>query len=360
MINIAFLSSYPLQPNIEAFLYNLGRMVGQRFELDLIMGPEDPPPHLVSLFNIYHERAPDWEVAGLGYALQATNRYLEDHSPALLVNAAQPLPLGVAVILMGKLHGVKTLLRVTGNFLNNAAMSDDLLIRLRRFLIHNVLLPRVYQLADQIVAIGPDLARDLVHAGFHESKVSAMYQPFDARTFTPVTKKRKVELKKSLNLDPSRKTILFVGRIRWEKGADRLVNVIDNVLEKSKRFQFCLVGEGPLRDAFKAYGDDVRLPGYVPRKKVHKYFKASDLLVHPSRTEGAIPHVVLEALACGVPVIAAPVGEISKVVTTTSDDPGDYVSHILSEQWSEDPLPDCFKWQKQARAYTELLERAAS
>jgi len=236
---------------------------------------------------------------------------------------------------------------------------DHPLERAKQYLTHNVVLPCVYRQADRIVPLGPNLADDLVAAGFPEEKVRAMYQPFDARTFAPVSKDECRGLKRKLGLDPTKKVILFVGRIEWEKGADRLQSIIEKILSRSNRFQFCLVGEGPSRSQFAKYDEGVLLPGFVPHEDVHDYFQAADLLVHPSRSEG-LPHVVLEALACKTPVMASPVGEIDTVLSVTSEEPEDYVEYILADNWTVDPLPDQLGWKEQARAYAELLQGAAT
>lgn len=353
------LASDPIRPNMEAFLYNLGRMVGEDFKFDLIVGPKsDFRDELSSLVNVYRADVDSESGSGLRYGFQATHQYLREHRPDLILNVAQPFPLGVAVVLLGKWHGVPSLLRITGDFLNEASIYDSVLGRARRYIVHNLILAQIYQLASHIVAIGPNLAKGLVRAGFPDEKVRALYQPFDARTFSPIPEEKKPALKKDLGLDPARETILFVGRFTWGKGADRLSEIVDRVLARSESLQFCLLGDGPYRESFAKYRDDnVKTPGFVPRKRVHRYFQVADLLIHPSRNEGC-PHVILEALACEVPVIASPVGEIDNLVAATATDPREYVERIVSGRWERDPLPECFNWKRQSREYNTLLFEA--
>jgi glycosyltransferase involved in cell wall biosynthesis len=334
-------------------------MVGDDFEFDVITGSGDLPEYLSPMYNVYPVATPERDLAGLGYALRGADRYLRSRRPDLLLNAARPFPLGVAAVFAGRWHGVKTLLRITGDFLNEASIYNNPLERWKQYLTHNVLLASIYRLADHVVAIGPNLASALIEHGFSAAKVQGIYQPFDAQSFAAVDEAKKRDVRKQLGLDPTRPTMLFVGRLTWGKGADRLYEIVERVREKNSEIQFCLVGPGAMKDRFEVFGDGVHLPGYVPRQTVHRYFQAADLLIHPSRTEGC-PHVILEALACEVPVIASPVGEIDTVISTTTEQVGDYVDYILGRDWHLDPLPESLDWERQTQRYRELLNCAAS
>ncbi|PSQ87729.1 MAG: hypothetical protein BRD42_01200 [Bacteroidetes bacterium QS_3_64_15] len=356
---VGLLARDPIRFNMEAFVYNLGRMTGEEFQFDLIVGPvSDFRDGLLSLVDVYRADVHSEHMSGLRYGFQAMRQYLNERSPDLIVNVAQPFPLGVAVVVLGRWYRVPSLLRITGDFLNEVSMYDTLLGKARRYIVHNLTLAQVYRLANRIVAIGPNLAEGLVHAGFPKRKVHALYQPFDARRFSPISEEKQPALKEELGLDPARKTILFVGRFTWGKGADRLADIVEQVLRQSDKFQFCLVGNGPYREVFAKYSEGVIAPGFVPREEVHRYFQAANLLVHPSRNEGC-PHVVLEALSCGIPVIASSVGEMDNLITMLTDEPEEYVGWILAEEWARDRLPKSLDWERQSEQYKALLSEAS-
>lgn len=110
-------------------------------------------------------------------------------------------------------------------------------------------------------------------------------------------------------ISDSIKSVLFVGRVEEEKGCDV-------IYEAAKRFpdiQFNLLGY--ISDEFKKLErpSNVNLPGEVSNEQVKAEMLKSDLLLFPSRTEG-FPYVVIEAMACGLPVISTPVGAIPDIL----------------------------------------------
>ncbi len=107
------------------------------------------------------------------------------------------------------------------------------------------------------------------------------------------------------------KTVLFVGNLVPVKGIDRLFRAMAELPQARLR----IVGDGPLRRKLARLAvklgihDRVDFLGRKPPKEVADLMRAADVLCLPSRSEG-MPNVVLEALACGAPVVATAVGEI--------------------------------------------------
>lgn len=353
---IAILASYPLPPNIQAVLHNLGRLLKDEFVFHLIMGPEEPPAQLRDLYSIFHFGPPPIEKAGLGFAFKATRKYLAHQRPQAIMNASQPFPLGLAVVSLGTWYDVPTILRITGDYFAESELGTEW-EQAKQHLLHGILFNAVYRKADVAVPVGPNLAEKLTQHGFDPARVRSLPQPFDPDLFSPVSSEQRQRLKQSLGLELDRKIILNVGRLSWGKGADRVLKIATRVHEKSDAYQFCLVGDGEYANLFRQQfvSKEVCCPGYVPRERVHEYFKVADLLIHPSRRD-ALPNVILEALAAKVPVMATPVGEIDNLVTMLSDDPDEYVQRILGGNWILDELPARLgSWEKQAEEYKIVL-----
>ena len=105
---------------------------------------------------------------------------------------------------------------------------------------------------------------------------------------------------------------LFAGRLTVEKRVWAVIRAMREVSDA----ELLVAGEGPERDslAAEATGGRVRFLGAIPHVEMPGLLNAADVLALPSEYEG-LPTVALEALACGVPVVATPVGGVPSVVT---------------------------------------------
>jgi glycosyltransferase involved in cell wall biosynthesis len=112
--------------------------------------------------------------------------------------------------------------------------------------------------------------------------------------------------------------IAYAGRLVREKRVDLLIDAFAKLLAERPSAHLFIAGEGPdearLRDQVTRQNlGHVHFLGLLPRHEVHQLLAGADSLVLPSRFEG-FPMVVLEALACGVPVVAADVGGVREIL----------------------------------------------
>ena len=111
----------------------------------------------------------------------------------------------------------------------------------------------------------------------------------------------------------------YVGRFEIEKGIEALPKIICLTckVKKSVNLKWILIGDGSLRqrieNEIKKLGltNIVQFTGWV--KNPETYMAKMRLLILPSNTEG-VPNVILEAMACGTPVLATPVGGIPNII----------------------------------------------
>jgi glycosyltransferase involved in cell wall biosynthesis len=111
----------------------------------------------------------------------------------------------------------------------------------------------------------------------------------------------------------------FVGRFVTEKGCRMLMDVLDRL---QAPWRALLVGGGPLEGELRAwaarYPDHVRIEGSVAHAQVPAYLNAMDVLCAPSQTTSRwreqFGRMLIEAFACGVPVVASDSGEIPHVI----------------------------------------------
>ncbi|HVC62937.1 MAG TPA: glycosyltransferase [Acetobacteraceae bacterium] len=121
------------------------------------------------------------------------------------------------------------------------------------------------------------------------------------------------------------RSILSVGRLVPKKGFDDLIAACALLRERGVVFRCRIVGAGPLREALTAdiaargLGDCVALLGPMTHARLIEKFEAADVFALASRVtddgdRDGIPNVVAEAMAIGVPVVAAAVSGIPEVV----------------------------------------------
>lgn len=111
----------------------------------------------------------------------------------------------------------------------------------------------------------------------------------------------------------------YVGRLSKEKGVLNFLQAIPMVLKRRDPIEFVIGGDGPLGSRIKEFvvqrnlSNKVKLTGWIPHEKLPSCLNELKLLVLPSFTEG-LPNILLEAMACGTPVLATPVGAIPDVI----------------------------------------------
>jgi glycosyltransferase involved in cell wall biosynthesis len=145
-----------------------------------------------------------------------------------------------------------------------------------------------------------------------------LYNGFDTNRVPFLSKK---ELRTNLEFD-DKFTVVMVASMDSSKDQLTFISAANEILNNNNEFdlQFYLIGDGPRKnhyeDQVKSFGIQkfINFSGIVDN--VEEYFKASDLSVLTSASwhgEG-IPNVVLESLACGIPVIATDNGGTSEIL----------------------------------------------
>lgn len=118
-------------------------------------------------------------------------------------------------------------------------------------------------------------------------------------------------------VDDNTKVILTVAELHERKGLEYLIKAMPSVLEKIPNTKLIIVGEGPQRQQLEKLIDEtglqknIKLLGY--KKNISKVMAGANLFVLPSVKE-AFGLVILEAMACWLPVLASKVGGIPEII----------------------------------------------
>jgi glycosyltransferase involved in cell wall biosynthesis len=170
--------------------------------------------------------------------------------------------------------------------------------------------------AASVVAVSAALADRVVNLGIPPERVVVQHNGVDGDRF--ILQDRAL-LRDRLGLPKASPVIAYVGRLSLEKGVDILLDATRLLQSTHPNVGIILAGGGKLERSLRRQArqlgidDCVRFLGDQPSSAIPGWIGASDLLCLPSRREGC-PNVVLEALACGVPVVAARVGGLPELI----------------------------------------------
>ncbi len=221
---------------------------------------------------------------------------------------------GFHIALAGKKAGIASVGLVGAEEMRNYKKVTQLGFKVKLFLIKRLFGGAVTaNLVNTIQALGPNLSEMMKKEGFvlNKNKVITLPQPVDASQFG---KQNKKQCRERLGISQDEEIVLYVGRVAYLKGSDRLLKTIRRLPEK----QFYIAGqlqsfrgesvEG-LRNKLEAL-PNARYLGAVPHEEISQYYGAADVLFQSSRDEG-LPHTIMEAMASGMPVVATDVGDVS-------------------------------------------------
>lgn len=145
----------------------------------------------------------------------------------------------------------------------------------------------------------------LVRAGSPAGRIRVWTRGVDTTLFSP--ERRSARLRAEWGVSRERPALLYVGRVSREKGLDLLPLLQATLQRRGLDHRLIVTGDGPMRPQLAAMCPDAVFTGALGREAVAGVFASADVFVFPSRTDTA-GNVVLEAQACGVPVVVSEVG----------------------------------------------------
>jgi glycosyltransferase involved in cell wall biosynthesis len=171
--------------------------------------------------------------------------------------------------------------------------------------------------ADFVVTVSDDLRRRAVAMGAPPEKTRAIVNGCDPSIFKVMDR---LAARQKLNIDLACEAVVYIGRIDIKKGLRELVDAAVSLHPKRPDLHVYLVGEGgdmpQIEEAIRANDASsyIHLALECPFDDVALWMTAADLVTLPSYMEGC-PNVILEALACGRPVVATKVGGIPEIMS---------------------------------------------
>jgi glycosyltransferase involved in cell wall biosynthesis len=160
------------------------------------------------------------------------------------------------------------------------------------------------------------LRDELVQAGVAPKQVHVIYNGINAAQFQPGDR---AQARAQLGIAPKEQLLLFVGNLKPAKGCVDLLEAFIALAPTQSHISLAFVGDGPARSSMQQRVTScgltarVHFVGKLEHSALPTWFVAANLLCLPSHNEG-VPNVVLEAMACGTPVVATRVGGIPEVL----------------------------------------------
>lgn len=175
----------------------------------------------------------------------------------------------------------------------------------------------VFEYSEVLTGSSRALSRDVKSLSSQTTPVRTVYTGIPTTKFTP----------KSVGSSESTANLLSVGRLVPCKGYGYAIRAVRKVVEEGIDVRYELVGDGPIRSNLSSLTrdlgieDSVHLTGSLPRESVIQKLQNTDIFLAPSVTgsggvQDSIGTSLLEAMSCGLPVIATDLPSIQEVITT--------------------------------------------
>lgn len=347
----------------EHVLTDIAKMLDEQFKLELVGGNElsERGEDQFNNYNPFGVWCSEYTfVNTLLLPLKIGNGviYVLREDPDVLFNIGGSGTNGLAVVVAGTLTGTPTVVRNTGDTFSVHKHQSDRWGMVRTWMKSTILSQISFSLADRVITLGENLKQKLVEEGVEANKIAIIPQPLDLGQFSPPDDKAKA--KRALSLPDDKPVALTVARLQEEKGADRLLEIIHETVEKDDELVFCVVGRGEYQSEFESLSDHDRVVyhEYVPHEEIPTFYKAADVFVLPSRVEG-VPNVILESLATGIPVLATPVGEVPHMLDETVSSVSEFVEKLRNREFHEQAFPEKYSWDALAESYSDLFTECA-
>ena len=163
------------------------------------------------------------------------------------------------------------------------------------------ILRRFYRRCDAIFAPSDSMAQ-LLREQRMNYDVGIWTRGIDTAVFNPG--RRDNAWRRSLGIEDDLPVVGFVGRLVMEKGLDVFAETVERLERRQVRHKVLVVGKGPARDWFERRLPGATFAGFQEGADLGRAVASMDMLFNPSVTE-TFGNVTLEAMAAGLPVVAA-------------------------------------------------------
>jgi glycosyltransferase involved in cell wall biosynthesis len=191
-----------------------------------------------------------------------------------------------------------------------------------------------YGQLDTVFVNSEEYRQSWIKRGFDPEKLKILPRGLDTELFTPT--RREPAFWEKFGAPNGQIRLLYVGRISREKDLDILAEAYRRLRNEGLPVQLFVVGHGPYSEKFAHSLPEAVFTGYLTGNELAAAYASADIFVFPSTTD-TFGNVILEAQACGVPVVVSDSGGPKELVEngtngliTRSRDVHDFTQAIRS------------------------------
>ncbi len=168
----------------------------------------------------------------------------------------------------------------------------------------------------KIIAVSADLSSKITQMGINPKKILVLRNAVDINRFKP---NNGTKMRNKYGFKENETLLLFIGHLEPFKGIFELLDAFYEISKKNQNVKIIIIGEGhaekKIKETVAKYNlsDYITFTGKISPETIQNFYQMADIFVLPSYTEG-LPLVVIEAMACGLPVVASCVGGIPEIV----------------------------------------------
>lgn len=208
--------------------------------------------------------------------------------------------------------------------------------------------------ASRVFSVSDSLRQIAISCGIEASKLRVIGNGVDISKFSPLSR---IPAREGLHISTTAKVIVTVGGMVERKGFHRVIAAMPELIQKYPDLTYLVIGgpspEGDMTERLKRLVSELKLDtavkflGPMASDRLGQFLSAADVFVLSTRNEGWA-NVLLEAMACGLPVIATDVGGNREVVASPTlgtivpfDDHAKLVAAILQSldvHWDRDAI----------------------
>ena len=264
-------------------------------------------------------RFPSYTISKIGYEIprflkltQIIKKVCNEHKLDVLEFATQDFLTSIPALYIKKWINIPIIVTVNG-LPGISWFSGNRIVDGVGYIYTNLIGKRIIKAADGVRLLSSSLYNDLLKFGVDGRKMKTIHRGVDTTVFHPYYEG--YDVRKDLGIEEDDIFVLFVGRLIKMKGVEYLIKAIKDLVHLYGNLKLAIVGGGDAQEEYERMASPIKenviFTGY--RCDAYRFMCAADIVVLPSLCEGC-PNVVLEAMACGTPVIASRVGAVQDII----------------------------------------------